>query len=99
MPDIGPNTILKIKKKTLTKFCRPPTIIVHYTIQFNLGYCKSSLPDMGPNTISKIKKKLSKGVLKVKLNKFQNTILMKFGRPIVARRDKRAPMSEISKLS
>ena len=54
---------------------------------------------MGPNTISKIKKKLSKGVLKVKLNKFQNTILMKFGRPIVARRDKRAPMSEISKLS
>ena len=30
-------------------------IIVHYTVQFNLECCKSSVPDMGPNTNLKIK--------------------------------------------
>ena len=49
------------------KFGRPLAIIVHYTIQFNLEYCKSSVPDMGPNTILKIEKTLSKDVLKMKL--------------------------------
>ena len=29
--------------------------IVHYTVQFNLEGCKSSVSDMGPNTIVKIK--------------------------------------------
>ena len=38
------------------KFGRPLAIIVHYTVQFNLEYCKSSVPNMGPNTILKIKK-------------------------------------------
>ena len=36
------------------KFGRPLAIIVHYTVQFNLECCKSSVPDMGPNTILKI---------------------------------------------
>ena len=66
--DMGPNTILKIKKiyikrhlKSLKlkkfqhtifmKFGRPLAIIFHYTVQFNLECCKSSVPDMGPNTI------------------------------------------------
>ena len=35
---------------------RPLAIIGHYTVQFNLEYCKSSVPNMGPNTILKIKK-------------------------------------------
>ena len=30
---------------------RPLAIIVHYTVQFNLECCKSSVPDKGPNTI------------------------------------------------
>ena len=36
------------------KFGRPLAIIVHYTVQFNLECCKSSVPNMGPNTILKI---------------------------------------------
>ena len=40
----------------LMKFGRPLVIIVHYTVQFNLECCKSSVSDMGPNTILKIKK-------------------------------------------
>ena len=38
----------------LMKFGRPLAIIVHYTVQFNLECCKSSVSDMGPNTILKI---------------------------------------------
>ena len=38
------------------KFGRPLAIIVHYTVQFNLGCCKNSVSDMDPNTIQKIKK-------------------------------------------
>ena len=37
------------------KFGRPLAIIFHYTVQFKLECCKSSVPDMGPNTILKIK--------------------------------------------
>ena len=64
------------------KFGGPLAIIVHYTVQFNLECCKSSVSDMGPNTILKIKKYISKDILKVKLKIFQHTILMKFGRPL-----------------
>ena len=45
------------------KFGRPLAIIVHYTVQFNLEFCKSSVSDMGPNTILnifEIKKKYHK---------------------------------------
>ena len=31
-------------------------IIVHYTVQFNLECCKSSVSIMGPNTFLKIQK-------------------------------------------
>ena len=71
-PDMGPNTIYKeniyiskdilkakFKKFKITifmKFGRPLAIIFHYTVQFKLVCCKSSVPDMGPNTILKIKK-------------------------------------------
>ena len=37
------------------KFGGPLAIIVHYTLQFNLECCKSSVPDMGPNTLLKMK--------------------------------------------
>ena len=56
------------------KFGRPLAIIVHYTVQFNLECCKSSVSDMGPNTILNMLNVLSKDVLKVKLQKFQHTI-------------------------
>ena len=36
------------------KFGRPLVIIVHYTVQFNLECCKSSVHDMGPNTLFKM---------------------------------------------
>ena len=36
------------------KFGRPLAIIVHYTVQFNLECCKSSVHDMGPNTLLKM---------------------------------------------
>ena len=36
------------------KFGGPLAIIVHYTVQFNLKCCNSSVSDMGPNTILKI---------------------------------------------
>ena len=66
------------------KFGRPLAIIVHYMVQFNLECCKSSVSDMGPNTIWNMLNILSKDVLKVKLQKFQNTIIMQFGRPLAA---------------
>ena len=51
------------------KYGRTLAIIVHYTVQFNLECCKSSVSDMGPNTILKIKKIILRR-LKVKLQKF-----------------------------
>ena len=50
-------------------FGRPLSIIVHYTVQFNLECYKSSVPDISPNTILKIKKYISNDILKVKLKK------------------------------
>ena len=47
-------------------------IIVHYTVQFNLECCKSSVPDMSPNTILKILKNISNDILKVKFKKNSN---------------------------
>ena len=49
------------------KFGRPLGIIVHYTVQFNLGCCKNSVSDIGPNTILNMLNVLSKDVLKDKL--------------------------------
>ena len=83
--DMDPNTILKIKeyisnaifkvkfKKSqhtiLMKFGGPLAIIVHYTVQFYLECCISSVPDMGPNTILKIIKYIPNDILKVKFKK------------------------------
>ena len=36
------------------KFGGPLAIIVHYTVQFNLECCKSSVANMGLNTLKKI---------------------------------------------
>ena len=52
------------------KFGRPLAIIVHYTVQFNLECCKSSVSDMGPNTILNMLNILSYDVLKVKFKRF-----------------------------
>ena len=68
---MGPNAIKKIKQiiirrlkseitqlfqhTTFIKYGGPLAIIVHYTVQFNVECCKSSVSDMGPNTILKIK--------------------------------------------
>ena len=52
------------------KFGGPLAIIVHYTVQFNLECCKSSVLNMCPNTFLTIKK-LSYDVLKLKLQTFQ----------------------------
>ena len=48
--------VLKVKLKNfkhtiLMKFGRTLAIIVHYTVQFNLEYRKSSVSNMGPNTL------------------------------------------------
>ena len=64
------------------KFGGPLAIIVHYTVQFNLECCKSSVSDMGPNTILKINKIYHTDILKVKFKQIQHTILMKFGGPL-----------------
>ena len=42
------------------KFGIALAIIVHYTVQFNLECCKSSVSNMGPNTFFKIKKNYHK---------------------------------------
>ena len=63
------------------KFGRPRAIILHYTVQFNLDCCKSSVPDMGPNTILRIKKYIKRR-LKVKLKIIPHTIFINFGRPL-----------------
>ena len=78
--------VLKEKLKNfqhtiLIKFGRPLAIIVHYTVQFNLEYCKSSVSDMDPNTIVNMLNTLSKDVLKEK-KKIQYTILIKLSRPL-----------------
>ena len=52
------------------EFGGPLAIIVHYTIQFNLECCKSSVPDMSPNTILKIKN-IYLRLLKSEIKKFQ----------------------------
>ena len=54
------------------KFGRPLAIIVHYTVQFNLEGCKSSVSDMGPNTILKIKNIIIRR-LKSEITKISNT--------------------------
>ena len=64
------------------EFGGPLAFIVHYTVHFSLEGCKSSVPDMTPNTILKIKKYISNDILKVKLKKFQHTILTRFGGPL-----------------
>ena len=53
------------------KFGRPFAIIFHYTVQFKLECCKSSVPDMGPNTIFKIKKYIKRR-LKREITKISN---------------------------
>ena len=53
------------------KYGRTLAIIVHYTVQFNLECCKSSVPDMGPNTILKIKKIIIRR-LKSEITKISN---------------------------
>ena len=51
------------------KFGRPLAIIFHYTVQFKLVCCKSSVPNMGPNAILKIKNKYIKRRLKREITK------------------------------
>ena len=53
------------------KFGGPLAIIVHYTVQFNLECCKSSVSNMVPNTFFKIKKIIIKR-LKSEITKISN---------------------------
>ena len=46
-------------------------IIVHYTVQFNLECCKSSVSNMGPNTFFKLKKIIIRR-LKSEIRKISN---------------------------
>ena len=65
---------MKLKRFQITifmKFGRPLAIILHYTVQFKLECCKSSVPDMGPNTILKIKKYIKRR-LKREITKITN---------------------------
>ena len=62
------------------KFGGPLAIIVHYTVQFNLECCKSSVSNMRPNNF--FIKNISIRRLKSKIKKFKYTILMKFGGPL-----------------
>ena len=61
------------------KFGRPLGIIVHYTVQFNLGCCKSSVSDMDLNTILNMLNILSYDVLKVKFKRFPTYNHYEFG--------------------
>ena len=63
------------------KFGGPHAIIVHYTVQFNLECCKSSVSNMGPNTFLKLKKIIIRR-RKSEIKNFLHTILMKFGGPL-----------------
>ena len=85
MPDMGSNTILKIKKNIirrlkgeiilkiqhtiLMKFGRPLAIIVHYKVLIQFGVLQKLCAGHG------LKYYFDK-------QKIQNTILMKFGRPL-----------------
>ena len=53
------------------KFGIALAIIVHYTVQFNLECCKSSVSNMGPNTFFKIKKIIIRR-LKSEIRKISN---------------------------
>ena len=52
------------------KFGGPLAIIVHYTVQFNLECCKSSVSNRGPNTLKKCLK-ITIRRLKSEITKFQ----------------------------
>ena len=87
MLNILSKDVLKDKLKNfqhtiLIKLGRPLAIIAHYTVQFNLECCKSSVSDMDRNTILNMLNILSKDVLKENERNFQHTILMKFGGPL-----------------
>ena len=70
-----------IKHTILMKFGIALAIIVHYTVQFNLECCTSSVSNMGPNTFFKLNKIIIRR-LKSEIKKFKHTILMKFGRTL-----------------
>ena len=70
-----------IKHTILMKFGIALAIIVHYTVQFNLECCTSSVSNMGPNTFFKLNKIIIRR-LKSEIKKFKHTILMKFGGPL-----------------
>ena len=53
------------------KFDGPLAIIVHYTVQFNLECCKSSVLNMGPNTLKKYLKIIIRR-LKSEITKISN---------------------------
>ena len=53
------------------KFGGPLAIIVHYTVQFNLECCKSSVSNMGPNTFFKLNKIIIRR-LKMEIIKISN---------------------------
>ena len=53
------------------KFGGPLAIIVHYTVQFNLECCKSSVSNMGPNTFFKCLKIIIRR-LKSEITKISN---------------------------
>ena len=53
------------------KFGRALAIIVHYTVQFNLECCKSSVSNMGPNTFLKLNKIIIRR-LKSEITKISN---------------------------
>ena len=57
------------------KFSRPFSIIVYYTVQFNLKCCKSSMSNMDPNTIKKIKQIIIRRLKSEIKIKFKHTIL------------------------
>ena len=64
------------------KFGIALAIIVHYTVQFNLECCKSSVSNMSPNTYFKILKYIIRRLKSEIKKKFKHTILMKFGGPL-----------------
>ena len=70
--------IKKFQHTILMKFVGPLAVIVHYTVQFNLDCCKSSVSNMDPNNCLKIIIRR----LKIEFFFFKHTILMKFGGPL-----------------
>ena len=92
VPDMGPNTILKMKNiikrrlnseiknyqlTILMKFGIPLAIIVHYPVLVDLECYKSSVSGMDPNTNLKLIKIIIRG-LKSEIIFFQHTILMEY---------------------